>query len=85
MFGLIKKIFIGLLTGLVIGSNCTKCFGKQLEICMTRPTLLIYILTNKVKNFTTIHLCLTYVDVLEAVILLMTCLIKYVFQIKQKI
>ena len=39
MFGLIKKIFIGLLTGLVLGSNCTKCFAKQLEICMTRPTL----------------------------------------------
>ena len=32
MFGLIKKIFIGLLTGLVIGSNLTKCFVKQLEM-----------------------------------------------------
>ena len=39
---------------------------------------------NTVENFTTIHLWLNYIDVLEVVILLMTCLIKYVFQIKQR-
>ena len=27
MFGLVKKIFIGLLTGFVNGSNHTKCFS----------------------------------------------------------
>ena len=37
------------------------------------------------KNFTTIHFWLNYIDVLEVVTLLMTYLIKYVFQIKQKI
>ena len=35
-----------------------------------------------VKNFTTIHLKLKYIDVLEVVILLMTYLIKYVLQLK---
>ena len=35
---------------------------------------------NTVKNCTTVHLQLNYLDVLEVVILLMTYLIKYVFQ-----
>ena len=39
---------------------------------------------NTAKNLTTIHFRLNYIDVLEDVIILMTCLIKYVFQIKQK-
>ena len=47
---------------------------------MTQPTLM-----NTVKNFTTIHLWLNHIDVLEVVILLITYLIKYVFQNKQKI
>ena len=38
---------------------------------------------NTAKNFTSIHLQLNYTEVLELVILLMTYLIKYVFQIKQ--
>ena len=42
--------------------------------------LLIYILINAVKNFSTIHLVLNYIDVLEVVILLMTYQIKYVIQ-----
>ena len=29
MFGLIKKIFVGLLTGLVNGSNQTKCVSLR--------------------------------------------------------
>ena len=40
---------------------------------------------NAVKNFTTIHLQLNEIDALEVIILLMTYLIKYVFQIKQEI
>ena len=34
MFGLIKKIFIGLLTGLVNGSNHTKCVLLSNRKCM---------------------------------------------------
>ena len=54
MFGLVKNIFIALLTGQVNGSNHTKCvfFSNQKRI--TQPTL-IYILKNTDKNFTTIH------------------------------
>ena len=40
MFGLIKKIFIGLLTGLVNGSNHTKCVSLSNQECMTQPTLI---------------------------------------------
>ena len=40
MFGLIKKIFIGLLTGLVNVSNHTKCVSLSNQKCMIQPTLI---------------------------------------------
>ena len=40
MFGLIKKIFIGLLTGLVNGSNHTKCVSLSNQKCMIQPTFI---------------------------------------------
>ena len=40
MFGLTKKAFIGLLTGLVIGSNHAKCVSLSNQKCMTQPTLI---------------------------------------------
>ena len=40
MFGLIKKIFIGLLTGLVNESNHTTCVLLSNQKCMTQPTLI---------------------------------------------
>ena len=40
MFGLIKKIFIGLLTGLVNKSNHTKCVLLSNQKCMIQPTLI---------------------------------------------
>ena len=39
MFGYIKNIFIGLLTGVVNGSNHTKCMSLSNQKCMTQPTL----------------------------------------------
>ena len=39
MFGLIKKIFVGSLTGLVSGSYHTKCVSLSNQKCMTQPTL----------------------------------------------
>ena len=56
MFGLTKKILIGLLTGLVNGSKNIKCVSLSYQKCIINPLLLIYILMNIVKNFTTIHL-----------------------------
>ena len=40
MFGLIKKIFIGLLTGLVNGSNHVKCVLLTNQICVIKPTII---------------------------------------------
>ena len=40
MFGLIKKMFIGLLTGLVNGTSHTKCVLLSNQKCMTQPTLI---------------------------------------------
>ena len=40
MLGLIKKIVIGLLTGLVSGSNHTKCVSLSNRKCMIQPTLI---------------------------------------------
>ena len=40
MFRLIKKIFIGLLTGLVNGFNHTKCISLSNQKCMIQPTLI---------------------------------------------
>ena len=40
MLGLIKKIIIGLLTGLVNGSNHTKFVSLSNQKCMIQPTLI---------------------------------------------
>ena len=40
MFGLIKTIFIGFLTGIVSSSNHTKCVSLSNQKCFTQPTLI---------------------------------------------
>ena len=40
MFGLIKKIFAGLLTGILNASNHTKCVWLSNQKCMIQPTLI---------------------------------------------
>ena len=56
MFELIKKMFIGLLTNLVVNaSSHTKCVSLSNQKCKTQ-LLLIYVLMKTGKNFTTIHL-----------------------------
>ena len=40
VFGLIKEIFIGLLIGLVNGSNHIKCVSLSNQKCMIQPLLL---------------------------------------------
>ena len=56
MFGLIKKVFIGLLTGIVSESNLAKCVSLSNQECMTQPTIINLHPNNTGKNFTTIHL-----------------------------
>ena len=40
MFGLVRKMFIGLLTGLVNASNHTICMLFSIRKCMTQPNLI---------------------------------------------
>ena len=55
MFGLIKKVFMGLLINIVNASNHTKCATLSNQKCEIRPTLIDLHLMNTVKNFTTVH------------------------------
>ena len=78
MLGIIKKMFIVLLTSIVNASNHTKCVSLSNQKFEIAPN-------SRIKNYTTIHLQLNSTNVLEVVILSMTYLIKYVFQIRQEI
>ena len=40
MFGLIKKMFIGLLTSILSASNHTKCVSLSNQKCMIQPILI---------------------------------------------
>ena len=40
MSGIIKKLFVGLLTSLINGSNCTKCVLLSMKTCIIQPTLI---------------------------------------------
>ena len=87
MFGLTKKILIGILTDLVNESNHTKCVSLNNQKCMIQPTL-INLHSNEYNqefNISSFVIKSDQIDVLEVVILLITYLIKYVFQVKQKI
>ena len=85
MFGLIQKMFIRLLTGIVSASNQTKCMSLSNQKCMTQPTF-INLHPNEYSQ--ELHYSPFEVNLDRYVgseILLMTFLIKYVFQTKQKI
>ena len=56
MFGIVKKMLIVLLASIINDSNHKKCMPLSNQKCEIKPTLINYILMNKVKNFTTIHL-----------------------------
>ena len=56
MFGIIKKIFIVLLTSLINASSHTECVSLSNQNAKLNLILLIYILINTVKNYATIHL-----------------------------
>ena len=83
MLGLIKKLFIGLLTGLVDGS--WKCLSLSNQKCKIQPTLINLHPNEYSQELSIIHLQLNWIDVLEVVILFIIYPIKYVFQTKQKI
>ena len=77
-------MFIGLLTSVVVVPNNTKFMLLSNQKSMNEPTFINFH-PSAYKNYTTIHLRLIQIDLLEALILLMTYLIKYVFQKKETI
>ena len=40
MFGLMKKMFIGLLTGIISATNHTECVLLRNQKCTTQPTII---------------------------------------------
>ena len=85
MFRLIKKMSIGLLTSLVNILNLTKCILLRNQKCEIQPTLNLHL--NEVKN-QELHYYPFAVKLDKCVgscNTLMTYLINYVFQTKQKI
>ena len=57
MFGLIKKIFIRLLTGLVNGSNHKKCISLNNQKCMIQPTLINLHPNDYSQEFSLLSIC----------------------------
>ena len=85
MFGLIKKIFIGLLTALVNGYHHAKCFLLSNQKFMTQPTLINLDSNECTQEFHYYQFAVKLDRCVEVLILLMTYLIKCMFQIKQNI
>ena len=69
MFGFIEKMFIGLLTGLVNGSNHTKWLLLSNQKCMIQPTL-INLHPNEHNQEFPCYPFAVKLDVLEVIILL---------------
>ena len=74
-----------LLISIVIVSNHTKCVSLSNQKCMIQPTLINLHPKEYKQEFHYYPFAFKLVDVLKVVILLITYLIKYVFQVKQKI
>ena len=79
-FEFILKMCVVLLPNLVNASSHTKCASLSNQKCKIQLTLI-----NLHPKYTSINLKLIQIDVLKIVILLITSLIKYVFNTKQKI
>ena len=83
--GLIKKVFIVLLSNIVNGSNYTKCVSLNNQKCMTQPTLVNLYPNEYSQEFHYYPFAVKLDRCVGSCNTLKTCLIKYVFQIKHKI
>ena len=83
MFGLIKKIFIGLVTDIASASNYAKCVLSINEKCMTRPTLINLHLREYGQEFHYSPFAVKLDRCVGSCNPLNDYLIKHVFQIKQ--
>ena len=77
-------MFMGLLISIGNASNHTKCMSLSNHKCIPQPTL-INLHPHKCSQESHYYPFKVKLDVLEVAILLMTYLMKYVFQTKQKI
>ena len=85
MHDLTKKIFIGLLTGIVSSSNHTKCILLSSQKCVIESTV-INLHPNEYSQKFHYYPCVVKLDkCVKVLILLITYLIKYVFQRNEKI
>ena len=55
MFGLIKKMFMGLLISIVNATNHTKCISLSNQKCEIQPTFINTLPKEYSQNFTTIY------------------------------
>ena len=86
MFGLIKKIFIGLLASIVVNASIhTKCISLSNKKCEIQPALINLHRNEYSQELHYYPFAVKLDNVLKVVMSLVTYLIKYVFQIKQKI
>ena len=81
MFGIIKKIFMGLLISIANASNHTKCVSLSNQKCVIQPTL-IYLHPNKYSQEFHYY---SFAFKLDRCVESCNTLIKYVFQIIRKI
>ena len=84
MLGIIKEMFIVLSSSIVNACNHTKCISLSNQKCMIQPALIKLHPSEYSQEFH-YYPFLVNLDALEVVILLTTYVIKYVFQVKQKI
>ena len=80
-------MFIKVFSSIFNASNHIQCVSLSLsnQKCKIQPTHISLHPNKYVRNFTTNHLGLNEIDVLEVIILLLNYLIECMFQIKQKI
>ena len=84
MFGIIK-VSIVLLTNIVNASNHTQCVSLSIQKWQIQQTLINLHPNEYSQEYTTIHLLFKLDKCFEICNILHAFLIKYVFQIKQKI
>ena len=84
MFELIEKMIIRLSTSLVNGSNHTKCVSMSNQKCMIQPTLTNLHLNEHSQKLHCYSFAVSLHRCLGSCNILMTCLIKYVFQTNRR-
>ena len=85
MFLLIKKTFIGLLTGILSVNNHANCVSLNKQKCRTQPTIINLHRNEYIQGLHYYQFMVNLYNVSEIVKLLMAYLIKHLFQTKQKI